>query len=608
MNSHATLVQYESLAPGDVRLRSLTDFFGVPSATLDPAGLEEELNRSPDHDLCVLTSAGALSRWCHDSSNYLASLERLRQKSRFLYVYGFLPGNDTRSLATGLTRGRISDVRKFARADFKYEVASTHPELTKEFTGLSFGPIHNHADFGFACSSISGDFYPLISIAALPFWVVAEDRGCTTFLLACNEIVDIQEKTADHVSLLKYFSRLLPPAMFLKWAFKNRCWYSEHRFANFIIDDPLLKDSYGYLNYEDLLLKMDENNFATTIAFIPWNHRRTGTKTAQLFRDRPDKLSLCIHGCNHTQAEFGITDLAVLNQRLLAASERMNAHRASTGLKHVPAMVFPQAHFSREALMALKCNNYLGAVNSRATPDNSVKGYDLRVSDFLEPAITRFGGVPLYLRRYPGGLERFAFDLFFLKPLLVVEHHAYLKDGACKLIDFIVRLNSLRQLEWSDLGKILENTYLRRDVSAKAIACKLYSNSQVIENHSDNDQIFAVAKSHADDVPVENTFINGRVADFRIADQTIQFEIPIPAHSSARIEILYKNLLPYAKPQHRFQTAVRTLTRRMLSEFRDNVLWKSAFLISAAQTVNHRFLGERLKSLSRTSTTGEELV
>jgi hypothetical protein len=46
----------------------------------------------------------------------------------------------------------------------------------------------------------------------------------------------------------------------------------------------------------------------------------------------------------------------------------------------------------------------------------------------------------------------------------------------------------------------------------------------------------------------------------------------------------------------------------MLSEFRDNVLWKSAFLISAAQTVNHRFLGERLKSLSRTSTTGEELV
>jgi hypothetical protein len=607
MNPHATLVQHERLAPSDIRLRSLAEFLGVPSTTLDPTGLEAELSRTPDHDLCLLASAGAISHWCHESGNYLASLDRLRQKSRFLYVYGFSPQDNTRSLAAGLTKGRIADVREFAGPDSQYEVASTYPELTKEFTGLSFGPIRNHADFGFACSSISGNFHPLISIAGLPFWVVEEDGGCTTFLLACNDIVDIQEKTEDHVGLLKYFSRLLPPAMFLKWVFKNRCWYSEHRFANFIIDDPLLKDSYGYLNYEDLLLKMDENNFATTIAFIPWNHRRTRAKAARLFRDRPDKLSLCIHGCDHTQSEFGITDLAVLNQKALLASSRMTAHRESTGLKHVPVMVFPQAHFSPEALMVLKCNNYLAAVNSRATPGNSAK-CELRMSDFLEPAITRFGGVPLYLRRYPGGLERFAFDLFFGKPLLVVEHHAYLRDGGGRLIDFVVHLNSFRHLEWRGLGKIVENTYLRREVSAKAIACKLYSNSQVIENRSDNDQLFVVAKSHADDVPVENTFINGHIADFRIVNHTIQFEITIPAHASAKIEILYKNLLPYAKPQHRFQTAARTLMRRMLSEFRDDVLWKSAFLMSAAQTVNHKFLGERLKSLSRTSTTGEELI
>jgi hypothetical protein len=39
----------------------------------------------------------------------------------------------------------------------------------------------------------------------------------------------------------------------------------------------------------------------------------------------------------------------------------------------------------------------------------------------------------------------------------------------------------------------------------------------------------------------------------------------------------------------------------MLSEFRDNVLWKSDFLMATARAVNNKFLNQRWKSLSEAS-------
>jgi hypothetical protein len=607
MNTKATLLHYEKPTPSDVRLRCLAEFLGVQCTTTDTAALNAEFDRTPDHQLCILTGAGTLLQWCRQSKNCRALLNRLRQKSRFLFVYGFSPESDAINLAAEVTDGQISGLRRFEGLNLEYDVAGSHPELTKEFSGLSFGPIQHNSDFGFVLPASDGNIHPLISIARLPFWVLLEKGGCTTFLLACNEIVDIEGTIYGDLDVLRYFSRLMPAAMFLKWVFKRYCWHSEHRFANFMIDDPLLRESYGYLNYRALLTKMGESNFATTIAFIPWNYRRTETKTAQLFRDNPDKLSLCIHGCNHTGAEFASKDVTLLNCMARLASERMNAHRTRTGVEHVPVMVFPQGNFSREALKVLKCNNYLAAVNSHAAPSGSKVQLPLPIREFLEPAITGFGGVPLYVRRYPGELVRFAFDSFFGKPLLVVEHHAYLKDKGRRLIDFIARLNSLTQLKWRRLGEIVENTTLQKEISSDTVACKLYSNSQLLKNTSRHSRLFLITKSHDDGVPVETVLVNGRAAEFTISGDAIQLPLEIAAHASAKVNIVYENFLPCAEAQRSFSTATQIWIRRMLSEFRDNVLWKSDFLMSFAQVLNQRLFGERMKSFS-SATTGEKLI
>jgi peptidoglycan/xylan/chitin deacetylase (PgdA/CDA1 family) len=213
--------------------------------------------------------------------------------------------------------------------------------------------------------------------------------------------------------------------------------------ASIIIDDPLLRGNYGFLNYRKLLDLMDKHNFHTTIAFIPCNYNRTDNKTAALFRERPDRFSLCVHGCDHVKGEFGRTDTNYLGSLIKLATARMIEHEKRTGIPFDRVMVFPQGVFSNEALEALKINNYSAAVNTEAMPSTG-----RRSSDF-----------PFFLRYKlaDGGIDR-------NEPTLIVLHHDDFKNGYNKLTNFVDELNRSRNVKWDSLGNIV-----RHFVSSSAV-------------------------------------------------------------------------------------------------------------------------------------------
>lgn len=208
-------------------------------------------------------------------------------------------------------------------------------------------------------------------------------------------------------------------------------------YASIIIDDPLLRENYGFLNYRKLLSLMDKHNFHTAIAFIPWNYNRTDEKIAALFRERPDRFSLCVHGCDHTKGEFGSKNINHLDYIVKLATLRMIEHEKRTSINFDRVMVFPQGIFSNEALEVLKRNGYLAAVNTEAIPVNGVMS-----SNF-----------PFYLRYTPENLAGRVFN-----PTFVVLHHDYLKKGYEKLTDFVDQLNARsKNIKWDSLGNIIYN-------------------------------------------------------------------------------------------------------------------------------------------------------
>jgi hypothetical protein len=567
---------------------------------MDTSAFDTELDRAADHDLCVLASANTIDKWCQHFPDRETTLGRLRQKACCLFIYGFEPEMPSTSIAESLSNGAISEVRSFTRKDLRYYVSSSQPEITGDFSGLSFACVRNATDFGFVCPANLRGLAPLVTIEGMPFWVVVQTHGCKTFLLACSAIADLHEQVSGAIDTSRYFSRLLPAAMFLKSTFRDRCWLNKHRFANFIIDDPPLKRSYGYLNYPDLVSAMDRVEFASTIAFIPWNYRRTDDEVTQLFRERPDRLSLCVHGCDHTAAEFSATDAAILNSKVQLATTRMNCLHRHNGLSYSKTMVFPQGRFSIEALSALKSNNYLAAVSSSESAAPLDGHRSLTVIDLLEPAITRYGGFPVFLRHYPRELHQFAFDLFFGKPLLVVEHHAYLKDGGARLAEFVSRLNSLENLRWSGLDEMMTKSYLEREISSEITACRLYTNHHVIENRAGRERTFIVTKYEPGDVPIQRVLANGQTIEFTLQGDLLQFTTRIPALSCAVVTIVYTNELPSVEQQPGLGSRGRIWTRRMLSEFRDNVLCRSDLFLAGAQALHRIFSGRSSSTIDRT--------
>src|SRR5262249_21817904 len=195
-----------------------------------------------------------------------------------------------------------------------------------------FGPIRKEIDCCLVLDQHQPGFSNLVSINHLPIFASLKRRNSRLFLLACREIADLTSQTDGSIAAHKYFSRLVPVLMFLRHALRDQTWHNPRRYANFIIDDPLLRKSYGFLNYARLLEAMDTYEFATTIAFIPWNYKRTCASIARLIKARSDRFSVCIHGCDHTASEFACTDVEQLNTQLRLATQRMRAHEQSTGV------------------------------------------------------------------------------------------------------------------------------------------------------------------------------------------------------------------------------------------------------------------------------------
>jgi len=353
-----------------------------------------------------------------------------------------------------------------------------------------------------------------------------------------------------------------------------------------------LRKDYGFLNYERVLALMDEYNFHTSIAFIPHNCRRNSSDITRMFRERPDRFSICFHGNDHTEAEFASKDSGLLNGMLTVAQERMAVHQKKAGIQCDDVMVFPQGNFSRYAMAALKAHNFSAAVNSGPYP----RGEDhagLTLSEFMEPAILKYSGFALFLRKYVGEitLQDIAFNLFFGKPVLIVEHHEIFKDPE-SLTQLVSRINAFApEIRWSNLQTAVENSYLRRWTPDGTLQIRAYSSTGRIENDSKNLLRCLVEWPGQGEIPVERVLLDGVPwPDARTDDEVIRCPFDVPPEESRKFSVIYRNNFGLSDANRQVPWKVKAFFRRRLSELRDNHLSKSPRLLSAAQALQRSLL------------------
>jgi hypothetical protein len=574
--NRATLLSQARGAVVDRRLARLVDFLGIDCDTLvldDPAAPSDLAPALLDRDhCCVMTSAATLgvllSRGGHRNV-----LHRLLERTRYLFVYGFRPVPSDVATLRQLSAGLLDSVTDLPPGDARYAISADWPSLTGAFTGLSFGPAQPTVDSVFATAQASPALRPIVSIAESPSFASFSRGGCSVFVLAGNDIADLDASVNSQLRAVDWFSRVIPPMMFIKHAFEGRVWHNPRPTASFIIDDPLLKERYGFLNYRHLLRAMGDQPFAATIAFIPFNFRRSAASAVELFRAHPHRFSLCIHGCNHTGGEFATSDLSTLNTISRLAVERMRLHEKATALTHGKIMVFPQGRFSVASLKALRGNGYAAAVNSSPMPDSASPDAPLRLREWLDLAVTRYHGFPLFVRRYPGDLANFAFDLFLGKPLLIVEHHTAFRGGYQGVADFVAAVNSLNPtLQWGSLQETLGHASLQRRSSSASVDVRVWSNRSVLCNDEPRGRTYALTKQEAADAKIQEVTVDDRRVDYTVHNGMLKLSVDVEPLASRVVEIRYANDLPIGDAKMGFRTALAIHARRRLSELRDEWL------------------------------------
>jgi hypothetical protein len=393
-----------------------------------------------------------------------------------------------------------------------------------------------------------------------------------------REMADLDAIAPRGTSLLEFFLRLAPAMMFLRSSSDGAFWHNDAPAACLVIDDPLLRRRYGFLDFEKLLELMERRQFCTSIAFIPWNFKRSDRRLARLFTTHPDRYSLSVHGCDHTRGEFGSSDELWLRHKAQLALDRMIVHRKLTGVDFDDVMVFPQCKYSIAAMRALKACGYLAVANSSEFPIDVGEGLALR--DLLGVAVTRFAGLPLFIRRSARNIAELAFDLFLGKPALLVEHHGFFRNGYGELAETVEKVAGLdERLQWANLGTVCTRVCLKRAVANGDVEVRFFTDRFSLRNESARPQQYALLRRTMPGEEVLAMTCNGvRRDSWREAD-SIKARLSLGAGEVADIKVERGPLQRVTIPVN-YDRGYRTkvFIRRSLSEFRDNYLDRSRLL------------------------------
>lgn len=415
--------------------------------------------------------------------------------------------------------------------------------------------------------------------------LVSNSRETATFVVATTTKQKIFLSTLDTsitpVSCARsrdnvewQFSTAAPLYIFIAYVASERAWHSNGHYANLTIDDPRLVEPYGHVHYRTLLHEMEQHNFHTTVAHIPWNFNRHKPEVIKLFKDHPDRFSVTVHGNNHDHQEFPSLQkrsLEIQTANLRQALARMDRFQSSTNLPYDRVMVFPHSIAPEATLGELKRHNYLATANSRNVPLGASEPDDPQFG--LRPTTLAFAGFPT-IRRYSAEIPirsaELAVNVFLGNPVLFYIHQEYFAEGITR---FNAIADTLNQLEprtvWTGLGEIARNLYLQKLRDDGAYDVKAFTNQIRLENKTPRDRRFVVEKEENGAFHLELS-VNGMRHPYHHDGQTIQVNLVVGAGKTSEIMIRYPDQVEGSVDISKGSLRVAGL--RYLSEFRDNVV------------------------------------
>ena len=573
-------------APADARLIRLAEFLGIECQALPLASRAPhwESAYSTDRTSCIVVNPSVLKEWMGGGPLSTEFVSSLLSKFSHVFIHAVCADVFDSQVIAAFSGGHLRAVHDVQESGASFDVAAECRAVCGSFAGLSLGSANPVNDLVFPCRE-SEHARKQITVGGEAFLTSIRREDAEIFFLGSRDVSDLDAEPGDEW-LSGSFSRFVPHVMVLRHIFSEHCWRPTQHHACLIVDDPLLRANYGFLNFKHLLQLMEQHNFHTTIAFIPHNFRRTSAKIAKLFREHTERFSLCFHGNDHTGGEFASTDSTLIDSMTQIAERRMQTHGKSSGLDCDRVMVFPQGSFSVQAMDVLNARNFDAVVNTVPHPRQEQVRLSLR--EIAEPAVLRYSGFPLFLRKNSLNTQdpEIAFKLFFGIPILIVEHHDCFEDPQ-SLIDAVNRINSAAPgIHWCSAGEAVSGSLLCRRVSGEGLQYRAYARTIRIENASQSSERVVVEWNRPGIArSLEDVRRNGNQChDTEVSDGQVRVSALLAPGISEVFSLHHRQ--PTSAPMRMsLSYSTRAFVRRRLSEIRDNYVSKSPALLAATKSL-----------------------
>ena len=582
------IISSPNRASEDKRLEALATFLGVTtevfpfqSGGTSPHSLLNQVRPGP----CSLAiHLETLSQLYRTLNLKITFLQLLRNRFSEILVFGDSATTETNDALEALTGGTIRRLTLQPLRPVQYALPQEAKELSAQLAGQSLLTSQMHPAPAFEIQSGCGLAETIMTANDRPTFVRLKSSTGEIFLFA-GQMPDIDKPLGRDCCLGDDSIPLLPLLIFLRHCFPQSCWRNDGFTARLIIDDPLLTKRYGALDFATLKASIQRLGYGASIAFIPWNHWRSSRRTAARILSPDSNLSICVHGCDHTNHEFQLGSAAILEQKAALGIQRMVKHRERVGVPFEDVMVFPQGQFSKAAIPALRSANYLAAVNSTCIPTD-YQPDELTIADFLWPAVIRFDGFPIFQRHYPRRTFDFALDLFLGKPALLVEHHEHFRDHCKGIGEFVTALKEIEpSLSWIGLSEQLMRSNLRRRSENGSIEMRFFTRRFHFMPKESEAGRYRLYKFEPNPDTIDHVLIDGERVAFDFENQDLKFDVQSVPGQVRKIEIVDRSAKTLLTSSFGTAHNARVLVRRGLSEFRDSTLSRHKGLLKTAKRI-----------------------
>jgi hypothetical protein len=302
--------------------------------------------------------------------------------------------------------------------------------------------------------SLGPDERLLATCDAGPVWALSEGEGVKHFRSAFALPALLTDSCLRDVLNGDRFLEILPLLHWLREICGGALVDSPALKACFIFDDPNLHwPRYGFVDYRELAARAERENYHVSFATIPLDSWFTHRETANIFRKNQARLSLLVHGNNHTLKELARAYTQPERIFLLKqAIQRIERLERQSGIPVSRIMVPPHGACSDDMLAELPICGFEAACISHGSlrKHNKSRGWTKNLG-FLPFELVR--GCPVFPRWGVTGdaKSRILLAAYLNQAIILNGHHQDLKDGPELLDELAQFVNGLGSVEWLNM-------------------------------------------------------------------------------------------------------------------------------------------------------------